>query len=326
MKKLYFFPSEPLSGYQNPYCKNFKESISKYYKVLDMQKSSKVKRMFTLLINSFYADIIIFNWLESIPFFPYGKIQFYINIIALQIIKIRKCKIVMMFHNLSPHTSNNWQSKYLMKWLFSNATIIVTHSKEAEMVAKNKTKKPIYFITHPINNIKVVNYETNKDIDIFIWGTVSKYKGIYEFISLPFIQNSPLKIYILGKSQDKILERLIKSACNHHIHYDNRKANFNEIAYYCQNSKYVLFPYIGNCISSSGALIDTLLLKGTPIGPNRGAFKDLSEEGLCFVYNDYTELKNVLNETRKIDESKRMEFLNKHSWENFAYFLSTLLK
>lgn len=316
--KLFFFPSEPLSGYQNPYCNYFKASLSNYYEVLDMKKSSKCKRMFTLLVNSFKCDYIILNWLESVPFFPFGKVQFVLALLSMVVLKLRKVKILFMFHDLIPHFGDNWMSRYLMKWLFANSDLIITHSKEALDVAKQKTDKPCYYVCHPVHRTNVEPFESNRQIDVFIWGAIYDYKGIYEFISLPSIQKSKLQIYILGHAKDEMLREKIQSQCNSHIMYEDRRADFTEIAACCKDSKYVLFPYIGESISSSGALIDTLVFGGVPVGPNRGAFKDLAEEKACLVYDNYNGLCELLNQNQTIHTDDREEFLDKYSWDNFV--------
>jgi hypothetical protein len=320
-KKLYYFPSEPITGYQNPYCNYAKEALQKYYYVYDMKKGSKVKRMFTLLYYSTKADVIIFNWLESLPFFACGKIQFLFALIALKIIKYRKVKVLFMFHDLISHFGDNWMSRYLMDWQFKNSNLIISHSKEAAKIAKEKTTVPSYFYTHPIPTPSIKEIDVPHDVDVFIWGQLFSYKGVYEFISLPEIQHSNIKIYILGGTTDANLRKQIKSACNNHITYEERRANFDEIGAYCKKSKYVLFPYIGESVSSSGALIDTIVFGGTPIGPNRGAFKDLNEEGVCLVYNDYNELLLLLSNKEILEKDKRLEFIKKYSWDSFATFV-----
>ena len=88
-----------------------------------------------------------------------------------------------------------------------------------------------------------------------------------------------------------------------------------------QHSKYVLFPYTGDCVSSSGALIDTIALGGCPIGPNKGAFKDLAEEGVCTVYQDYDELFSILGKPSHFNNSKMTEFSARNSWDAFADIL-----
>lgn len=327
MKKLFYFPSEPLSGYQNPYCNYAKEALNKHFKVLDMERGSKVKRMFTLLAYSFRCDVIIFNWLESVPFFPMGTVQFYVDLIALFVLKVRKVQILFMYHDLVSHFGDNWMSRYLMRWLFRNANVVISHSKEAAKIARTKSNVPSYFFSHPIKRLDVMPFEiTRTTVDVFIWGALFTYKGIYEFISLPAVQNSKLNIFILGGTKDDSLRKKINSVCNDYIVFEERRAEFDEIAAYCKASRYVLFPYVGESVSSSGALIDTIVFGGNPIGPNRGAFKDLNDEGVCIIYNSYEELISILGEEQSIDENKRQLFIDKYSYNGFAEFVNEKLQ
>jgi hypothetical protein len=75
--------------------------------------------------------------------------------------------------------------------------------------------------------------------------------------------------------------------------FENNRASFEEIAWYCTHCHYVLFPYLRGSISSSGLLIDTVAMGGTPIGPALGAFKDLSDEGVCLIYNSIQEMVSI---------------------------------
>ena len=156
---------------------------------------------------------------------------------------------------------------------------------------------------------------------MFIWGAIYDYKGVYEFISQPNILNSKIKIFIMGIAKDNGLSEKIKSCCNDHIFFDERRADFDEIAAYCKASQYVLFPYVGESVSSSGALIDSLVFGGTPVGPNRGSFQDLASVGMCFTYNNYDELLKILLSKSTIDNCQREKFINNNSWEKFADFI-----
>ena len=110
--KLFFFPSEPLVGYRNPYCNYYKEALNNYYEVLDMNRSGKCKRMFTLLLNSFRCKYIVFNWLESVPFFLFGKVQFVLPLMALFVLTLRKVKVMFIVNDLIPHFRENRISMY----------------------------------------------------------------------------------------------------------------------------------------------------------------------------------------------------------------------
>lgn len=316
--KVYYYPSPSKGGYSNPYSYHYKESLTKKYQLLNSEnKSTKILGV-DLLINSFKADLFIVNWLESICFLRLGILQFILAELSLWIIKKRRKKIVWMFHNIHPHQGDNKLSRKIQHQLFQRANLIISHSKEATQYAQAQTCTRVLFYPHPIQNITTTDIESNIDpFDVFIWGSILPYKGIVEFISLKQIQDlQSIKIHILGNCKDKDLATKITSYCNQHIIFENRKASFDEIKAYIQKSRYVLFPYTGNCVSSSGALIDTLILGGTPIGPNVGAFKDLSEEELCLTYSNYDELISLITTHKSINEVKKRTFINNNSWDN----------
>ena len=326
MKTIYYFPPASKNGYSNPYSIHYKKILQQYFNVLDNENHPSKMMSWSFLKNTFRADIFILNWLESISFLRFGFIQFLIVLIGLNIIQWRKKTIVWMFHNIHPHQGCNKYSRKIQQILFKQAKLIISHSQEAAQYAKSKTKNEVIYKCHPIMPILVNTFNGKVEAsDLLIWGTVLPYKGIYEFISNTKIQKSKLRIRIIGCCSDKELCTNIKSQCNDLITFENRRIDFDELSVCIAKSHYVLFPYIGDCVSSSGALIDTIVLGGTPIGPHFGAFKDLNEEGVCFTYADYDELLNILKNNHKIKENLRIEFLKNNSWENFVKFVANQL-
>lgn len=325
--KIFYYPSPSRIGYLNPYSYNYKEALGKEHNLINKENRSVIMMGLDFFINSFKADLFIINWLESICFFRLGWIQFLLAQAGLWIIKKRGKKIVWMFHNIHPHQGNNRLSKRIQKDLFRQANLIISHSKEATEYAKKMTEQKVIFINHPIKPIKIKKINANiPPFDVLIWGTLLPYKGIAEFISHNEIQQSNITIRILGICKDEELLKRINQYCNNHIIFENRKANFDEIAAYIQKSRYVLFPYIGSCVSSSGALIDTLVLGGVPIGPNRGAFKDLAEQKLCLTYNSYEELINLINSQYSINNKTKETFISTNSWDNLVKTIFQIIK
>lgn len=320
--KAYYYPSPSKGGYPNPYSYHYKEALEKeYYLINKENKSAKILGL-DFFINSFKADLYIINWLESICFLRLGWIQFLLARMGLWIIKKRKKKIVWMFHNIHPHQGNNKQSQAIQHELFSKASLIISHSKEAMEYVQKHTSSKVIFLNHPIHLIPFQKISVDiPPFDLLIWGAILPYKGIAEFIKLDLIQQSSITIRILGECKDQALSKKINKYCNERIIFENRKASFNEIAAYINKSKYVLFPYIGNCVSSSGALIDTLVLGGTPIGPNVGAFKDLLEKGLCLTYNKKEDLLELIKNKPSINESAKTKFFSENSWDNLIKIL-----
>ena len=111
---------------------------------------------------------------------------------------------------------------------------------------------------------------------------------------------------------------MIQAECNELISYSDRRLEFKELENLIKGSRYVVFPYIGGSVSSSGALIDTIAMGGNPVGPNKGAFKDIAEEGVCYVYNDYAELVSILENDMKISKQSVLTFIRDNSWDNFV--------
>lgn len=325
--KIFYYPSPSRIGYQNPYSYNYKEALGKEHALINKENKSVIMMGLDFFINSFKADLYIINWLESICFFRLGWIQFLLAQIGLWIIKKRNKKIVWMFHNIHPHQGDNKLSQKIQKTLFKQSCLIISHSKEAAEYAQKMTEQKVIFINHPIKSIKIK--KMNIDIppfDILIWGTLLPYKGVVEFISQPKIQQSEITIRILGICKDEELSKKINQYCNNHIIFENRKASFDEIAAYIQKSRYVLFPYTGSCVSSSGALIDTLVLGGIPIGPNKGAFKDLSEKKICLIYKNNEELINIINHHYSIDDEMKDSFIANNSWDNLVTKIFQIIK
>lgn len=320
--KVYYYPSPSRGGYPNPYSYHYKEAIEKEYNLINRENKCAKILGWDFFKNSFKADLYIINWLESICFLRLGWLQYIFACLGLWIIKKRRKKIVWMFHNIHPHQGDNQQSQKIQYKLFCQASLIMTHSKEAMEYAQKHTNKKVIFINHPISPItfKKINIDI-PSFDILIWGAILPYKGIAEFLEIKQIQQSSITIRILGSCKNPVLSNKINNCCNEHILFENRKATFDEISAYINKSKYVLFPYIGNCVSSSGALIDTLVLGGTPIGPNVGAFKDLSEKGLCLTYENKTDLLNLLTSHNTINNSEKNKFITENSWSNLIKVL-----
>ena len=319
MEKIYYYPPASRNGYENPYSVNFKEMLSKTYRVCDADNKPAKMLTISLFLYSFWADLFVINWLESAPFLKLGRLQYCLACLALSIIKIRKKKIIWILHNIHPHNGSNSKSLHIQKRLFTESALVVAHSKEAYLYAQKNASGKCLFFYHPVKRIKCTKiHPTDKAVDVFIWGSILPYKGIYEFLSNPEIRNSNLNIRVIGSCKDKKLKEQIQSCCSDKIQFENRRASFEELFSLMQSSRYVLFPYIGDCVSSSGALIDTLVFGGTPVGPNVGAFTDLAELGVCLTYNSFSDLMHILQTNQTISKKKCNEFITQFSWEKFV--------
>lgn len=325
-EKVYLYPSCPKEGYGNPYCLNFKDALKNSFELLDADNKVTTMKSLTFLRYSFEAEIFILNWIENTIYLRLGFIQFCLVFLSFFVIKLRKKRIVWIFHNINPHEGGNFFTKFVMSYLFKHASLIVSHSKEAYSFAQKKALCKVMYHCHPIKELNIHNWNGEKlPCDILIWGAILPYKGVLEFLENCSAKLENENILILGKCQDHKLAEAIYSYNSKHIRFENRRADFSEIAYYAQTCKFVLFPYVGESISSSGVLMDTIVMGGTPIGPNKGAFKDLQKEGICETYNDYNELLTILTSCGNISDDLKKRFMEENTWSNFVSNLSSEL-
>lgn len=322
MQKLYYYPALPKSGkYPNHYSSYYREALSNYFKIIDTRPLKGFLLPLQLTIVAWKANVYIFNWIENFPYRHFRYIQYALLIICFRIIKWRKKKLIWMFHNIHPHSNTNKYTESIMTYLFNNASLIIAHSKEAADFAQQKTTRKVIYRCHPItsllDNTSSIESHNNK-YDVLIWGSILPYKGIPEFLSYLNSIHSQLSVYVVGKSDDEKLTKAIYAECGEYISFSNKHLDFQELKSLIKDSKYVVFPYIGSSVSSSGALIDTIAMGGNPVGPNKGAFKDLSEEGCCHVYNNYEDLITILESDIKIDKQSVSVFTQKNSWINYV--------
>lgn len=326
--KIHYYPPMPASGiYGNPYSSNFRSELSRYYDIIQSRKKFPFHLPVVLLYNAFRADVYLYNWIETFEYKNLPTFQYWIILLGFKIIKWRKKKIIWMFHNIVPHEGVNRYSKGIRNYMFGNADLIIAHSKEAADYARQFAKNQVVYKCHPITPFSKNNfYPSHKNKDILIWGNVQSYKGIPEF--LVQLNNADLKLtcYVVGRCTDEKLEKRIKDQCNKYVSYNNVKVGFDELQKLIHESRFVLFPYIGNSISSSGALIDSIALGGNVVGPNVGAFKDLHEEEVCWTYNTYDELLQILQGNQIIKENVVYDFLERNSWASFVKDIYEMIK
>ena len=322
--KIFIYPSIARGNIGiNPYLKNLKKSLEPHCEVCTPRNKVKLPPMLVFLLHCWKSDAYVLNWIEDAAF---GKLKSFgaiICLVGLKIIHIRKAKIIWIFHNIHPHKGETFWSVRIKKFLFTNSTFIVSHSEAGANYAIQHAKCPVFFKNHPIKEVNYDIWEGNvRECDFFYWSYISPYKGILEFLSNPLCKLSGKKIFILGKSSTETIRTEIN------IIYENRQADFCEIAAQCRTAKYVIFPYIGDSISSSGVLMDTLLMGGTPVGPNRGAFADLAAQGCCLTYESIDEIfylpTDITNQI-KLDPVKVNSFIKKNTWTSFGQWMYNMI-
>ncbi|MCD7973426.1 MAG: hypothetical protein LUG18_12330 [Candidatus Azobacteroides sp.] len=327
---IYFYPPVPQikEANYNPYIEDFVTELSKHKNVINNKDISKYA-ILNLAGYVFKIDVCIFNWIENLPVKKLGKLQtlFFISFI-FPILIIRKTKIIWVFHNITMHQGDNFLSRLIKKLMFNYSDLIITHSEEAKEFIRKQSKATVYCADHPIK-LQTQTYNPQEKIyDILIWGTIEPYKGILEFIN--YITKEKLdkkyKIKIVGKCKKTEYLLAIQQLCNENIIFENKAASFEELEYLIKSSRYVLFPYISGSVSSSGALIDTLSFYGNPIGPDKGAFKDLNKKGVCFIFEEYKDIISILDSEKSIPQASIENFIHENTWNTFIKRLIDKIK
>ncbi len=326
--KIYFYPPNFPSSRNitvNPYAENFINALRQYSFVINAEKDAK-SSVFDLLLHSLLADAYIINWAENIAYKPYASFQYFIFKVALSIIKLRKRKLVWIFHNIYPHCGENMLSKKIMNSMYKKSDLVISHSVDGLNYLKDKEVKNTIFLHHPFYLFDFPIKNIEKTIDILIWGSIEPYKGVLEFLKFFNQTPSKLKLKIVGKCRRSDYWAEIKKYRSKYITIENRVVGFEELSELIQSSRFILFPYLSGSISSSGALMDSLALGGTVIGPNKGAFKDLAKNNICKVYNSFEEINETLLNNNSIDIINVSNFISENTWDLFAEKIIRKLK
>jgi hypothetical protein len=307
----------------NPYIEDFVTALQE--NGVEISNPKHKNPLFSLLPHRINSDAYIFNWIENVPDYKHGFIQTLVAVYLIIIIKVCRKKVVWFLHNKQPHIMKHRTAKLLLMQLMAHsANIIVTHAKEGLEVADEiykGTSRKCRFMHHPTKN-RISNESAEKmEYDILIWGGISRYKGVKEFVDFCTTNDVRLKVKIIGRCATDELYREIKSNCTGNITIENRSISFAELAVESRKARFILIPYRAESVLSSGVLMDSLSVMAKVIGPDTGSFKDYSRETLInvYTYNTYAEIPTIVaNNDVEADEESYKQFLTTHCWDNFA--------
>lgn len=327
MKKAYIYPvsGRIQNAVPNPYVFNFINSLKNYFDFVNSDKPSG-SGIFNLIRFINKIDYLFLNWIEELPDNKGGYIQTLMFIIIIYYCKLTGKKIIWTIHNKQTHYKRNLLVKnYIFKFLLRKSDFILTHSSEGVEYASQLSKKDlnIRFFHHPLEENINGNNKTIKDIDILIWGTIIKYKGIDKF--LVYLKDNSLdnkyKIIITGKANSMEYFNEIRQFENTYIKIENKYIEYNELVELINRAKIILFPYDKESVLSSGGLMDTLSLKANIIGPCVAAFKDLKDEGIINTYDNFDELIEIIDREININQTNRekiRKFIENNTWLKFG--------
>jgi len=335
-KRIYIYPLSSRDknlGLYNPYIDDLIHSFGKNYIFTNLDKPSSAG-IFDILKYIFKLDYIIFHWIEKLPEMRGGFIQTVFLFCLIPILKLFGIKLIWTMHNKLSHSGQYPKlTKAIFKLMLKNASLILTHSSEgiefgAHMVMGSEKRS--HYFPHPVKDRRLKN-KIEKEQDILIWGTISPYKGIDNF--LEYIYENKLEnkfnILIIGKvSTSEYAERLQKFT-NEKIRIENKFIEDDILQNLIAKSKLVLFTYSKASILSSGVLMDSLGYGANVVGPMVGAFKDLEKDGIVKIYNDFDELNKVISEqigTKELSPDSALErFLLENTWDKYADNVHILL-
>lgn len=292
--------------------------------------------LFSLALRKIDSDVYIFHWLENVPDYKYGILQTIVAIWLIYAIKWKKKKLVWFLHNKQPHAARHRAiNNLLIRLLIRKADLIVTHATEGLEVIRKQYPAAVsrtVFLHHPTKNrldAHQAGTEVAMKADLLIWGNISIYKGVLEFVQYAVETNLSLRIKIVGKCSSDDLYGKLKSLSNEFISIENRSIPFDELAREIHAARFVLIPYASESILSSGLLMDSLSFGASVIGPEVGSFQDYAQEKLLNVYTfcSFDEIPEIV---RNPDKTANLEdycsFLTSHSWEKFGQEFVCLLK
>lgn len=341
MKKIYLYPKLDKSKLLSPnlYIDNLEESISSEYDIVNKEPNNVGVIDFLKYLPK--TDAYFFNWIENLTNLRFGKIQLLVFVIFLYTAKylLRK-KIIWVLHNKYTHKKygdsawKNFWERYLFNLMVRKSNHILTHSNSGIDFVKERFPKhsnKVNYLIHPTDTLYKKMDSVPVKYDILLWGTIHPYKGISEF--LEFAKESgqieKLNILILGVCPNRELKEKISRYYSNKLTHIEKFFDFDEIANYANQSRYVLFTYNSDSVLSSGSLMDTIRMGSLVIGPNKGAFKDLSTESFIDTYNSYEDIIKILNENKVKKESiypEIVKFCTENSWNRYVEKLNACLK
>ncbi len=323
-RRIYLYPFDLLSeqGGGNPYLFDLKDSLELWFAIsnLDMKRNFGVIGLIKAISKT---DIFVLNWIENIVDRRFGSVQYFMFFIFLLLCRLRKKKLIWTLHNKYSHNKNNLEKKKkIIKIMAKNADMIITHSQEGvEFLKKYGRNHNVFFFPHPISNSsKIIKSSLTPLYDFIIWGAISPYKGILEFIR--FLRSSSLasfKVIVAGECKDLVYSAELMHEISNlpNIEWFNKRPSDEELNNLFSLSRCILFTYHSESILSSASLIRSLNSNCNIIGPNVGSFLDLQEMGIIKVYSSFNDIRNLVDFSDVEAESRSSYFL-KYSWEAFG--------
>jgi hypothetical protein len=285
-----------------------------------------------LLKNIFRAKIVVLNWFENVPTYNYGPLQFAVAYFLLLIYKLTSVDVIWFYHNKGIHDSK-MHSKFGInmaliierKGLKLSKRVISFSDEVLNLIPEYKHKLSVFY--HPVkNNLQNNNYcSTNYDFDVLIWGEINPYKGVLDYLEFRNEELHQPKILVYGRCVDENYKEKLLKYQDDNTHFIFEFIKHEDIINLRGKVKKVLITHLADSVLCSATLADSLSYGYSVIGPNIGAFRDLSNNKDVDVetYDDYGQILEHIGSCKNdLDYSK---FIRENSWTEFSLKFKTLI-
>ena len=326
MKKVYIYPVQNDETKLNPYLSLMQEAFEDCgYDVV----SSRSKYVWSTLdlFRALGCELVVLNWPENIGHKKMSFVHLFLIVLWLFLSRVFGAKVVWVLHNKATHRGDNFVCRVARYVTAKLTSFTCTHAKEGLRYFEDRyQKKNIFYFPHPVYG-KFVNVDQENCIyDYVVWGNISRYKGVLEFLNF-VAQDKYLyskKILICGFCFDvaysEEIDELVKRLPN--VTFRNKFIDNEGLDCIVKKCRYVLFLYKNESVLSSGGLVYSLKFGKPILGPNGGAFRDLAEFGCANIYRDFGSIELVSRNFHYCSRDVSL-YYRKYTWENF---ISSIIK
>jgi glycosyltransferase involved in cell wall biosynthesis len=330
--KAYIYPCtarirKNARGLYNPYKDNFVAKVGQYVDFVNKEDPSSIG-IFNLIKYLRSIDILFLNWIEDLPDKKWGFLQSFFFLILLRIKGVFKIKVIWTLHNKISHSGKNRLLKNLLfKNLLKRSDLIITHALEGVEFAETSragVRSKVFYFPHPIVPFRFQAENSGKDIDFLIWGALSPYKGIDNFLQFLYDEGleNEFNIRVIGRAVSPEFFEKLKTFQNPKIFIEDQFIDHSDLALLIARSHCVLFTYSGDSVLSSGVLIDSVAHQAVVVGPYVGAFKEMADMEVIKAYERFEQVPELLKKLKEdkanISQQKISMFIENHSWQKFA--------
>jgi beta-1,4-mannosyltransferase len=287
--------------------------------------------LLSILKPSAQGDVLILNWLEDVIFSKYGWLQWTVAFFLVYWLQLSGKKMIYMLHNKTSHIERHHRAtEILRRLIIRKSAFILTYAREGVDFMRQQYPKAAdktFYINHPtVDRLSMCKHPdaASRKYDILIWGTISKYKGVTDFIR--FIRDNnvnDLKVCILGRCPSAELYNEIQSTKTDNIDFIDKGLPFEELAHYIDDARFVLVPFQTKTLLGSGTLADSLSFGAKVIGPDAGSFSDYPGKEpriKVYTFKQFSEIPQIVKQHAddNVDIDQYKSFLDQYTWYNYA--------